>query len=210
MKQQGTRKQPKKVFVWWPKMGFDCHPRNVDSWMATKTRFWSPSKKLWSLDDNWKWVSIPIWVNLIIGWRLKIFNHQWLYLEKGVHVICFWEALIKLYKRCSIFSLPVKKQCTRKRLKKGFDRLTYGKSPFETWWSLNVEEKWVLITIFKNLDYWIVIKKNWSPTTKFGMGRHVVCFWIFFVKLHMWQLKATKNFIANEKKKVLASDKKGF
>jgi hypothetical protein len=22
--------------LWWPKMGFDCHPKNLDGWMAIK------------------------------------------------------------------------------------------------------------------------------------------------------------------------------
>jgi len=112
-----------------------------------------------------------------------------------------------------------------------------GIQKFHHQWKNNVFTKdWkrVLITLhtanchLRHVDHWMVRKNGfWSQSKKnlivgwrskkFGhqqqnleWGGHVICFWKTFVELHMWQLKATKNFIVNEKKNVLASDKKRF
>jgi hypothetical protein len=43
-------------------MGFGHHPRNLNCWMAIKNRFWLPSKKSWSLNDDRKFSIISNWI----------------------------------------------------------------------------------------------------------------------------------------------------
>jgi hypothetical protein len=72
-------------------------------------------------------------------------------------------------------------------------------------------EWWRKMGFNRNLKKSWLLDGDWKfsvTNNKIWKRGHVICFLKAFVKLYMWWLKATKNFIANEEKNVLMNDKK--
>ncbi len=58
----------------------------------------------------------------------------------------------------------------------------------------------------KNLDREMAIENFRSLTIEFVNGGHVICFLKVIVELYMWWLKATKNSVVSDPKKIIICD----